>query len=100
MGQHSHLYNLAAWKRKRRMQLSNNPMCVMCLALGRFTPATVADHVIPHQGNRESFLDGQLQSLCKQHHDGAKQAEEKSGKIRGSDLTGNPIDPNHHWNKM
>jgi 5-methylcytosine-specific restriction endonuclease McrA len=28
----------------------------------------VADHVVPHRGNRKSFEEGELQSLCARHH--------------------------------
>lgn len=37
------------------------------------------------------------QSLCKQCHDSAKQAAERSGIIRGCDLSGIPLDNNHSW---
>jgi 5-methylcytosine-specific restriction endonuclease McrA len=41
---------------------------------------TVADHVIPHKGNRALFFDPRnLQTLCKEHHDGVKQSWEKRG---------------------
>lgn len=40
------------------------------------TPATVADHVVPHKGNEELFWCGEVQSLCKSCHDGPVQQME------------------------
>lgn len=70
----------------------------MCQALGVLTPATVADHVTPHRQDQTLFWQGELQSLCKYHHDSAKQSEEKLGYAKGVDVSGNPVDPNHPWN--
>ena len=100
MNDYKNLYSTAAWKRIRRLHLQHEPLCIMCEILGKLTPATIVDHVMPHRGDHNLFYNGRLQSLCKQHHDRAKQIEERSGVIIGSDLKGEPIDPNHHWNKM
>jgi len=41
----------------------------MCLAMNRQTPATVADHIIPHTGDSNLFWDvDNLQSLCDRCH--------------------------------
>lgn len=71
-------YNLAAWKRRRAEQLAREPLCKMCLAEGRTTVATVADHREPHRGDWDRFIGGALDSLCKPHHDGKKQREERA----------------------
>ena len=70
-------YNLAAWKRRRAFQLASEPLCVECLAQGRETAANTADHVIPHKGDWELFIAGQLQSLCETCHSAIKQRAEK-----------------------
>lgn len=94
------LYNTRAWKDLRARQLALEPLCRYCLEQGIRTPATVADHRTPHRGNRALFFDaGNLQSLCKTCHDATKQAFEKSGRLRGSNLEGLPLDPRHHWYK-
>lgn len=67
------------WKQRRLQQLQHQPLCVMCLAIGRATAATVADHVVPHKGDYELFWHGELQSLCKFHHDKTKQRIERKG---------------------
>ena len=42
------------------------------------TAAAVVDHVEAHQGDHEKFWDpDNWQSLCKRHHDSAKQRQEK-----------------------
>lgn len=100
MSVHKHLYNTAAWKRQRAAQLRAHPLCRMHLELGQVVGATIADHVVPHRGDREFFFNGQLQSLCKRCHDSAKQAQEKGdGLLRGAGLDGKPLDLNHHWNR-
>lgn len=59
----------------------------------------MADHVEPHRGDEQLFFYGELQSLCAAHHNSYKQRLERSGRVIGCDTNGNPIDPNHHWNK-
>lgn len=94
-----HLYNTKRWHRRRYYQLRDYPECALCARLGRVTQATIADHVVPHRGDEELFFEGELQSLCKTCHDGAKQQLEKSGTLRGCGVDGLPLDANHHWNR-
>lgn len=54
----------------------------MCKAEGRLVVATVADHIIPHRGDKGLFM-GELQSLCVSCHSGAKQREEAAGARTG-----------------
>lgn len=54
----------------------------MCQEQGTVTPATVADHVVPHRGDQEAFWSGALQSLCAEHHDSIKQRDERRGYAR------------------
>ena len=71
----------------------------MCTAAGRVTMATVVDHIEPHKGDPELFWDeDNWQGLCKPCHDGAKAELERTGRIRGCDADGLPLDPGHHWN--
>lgn len=93
------LYKSAAWRARRTQQLGAEPLCAYCLAAGLTTAATIADHIIPHRGDLDLFWHGDLQSLCKPHHDGAKQREEKGGWDSRADMDGYPIDPNHPANR-
>ena len=92
------LYNSAQWRRLRADQLQQSPFCEFCAKQGYLIPATIADHKLPHRGDHRLFFDPwNLQSLCKTCHDGAKQVQERSGYLRGSNRNGHPLDPNHHW---
>lgn len=44
------------WQRVSRAYLRKNPICVKCLAKGRFVTATVVDHVIPHRGDNSLMV--------------------------------------------
>src|SRR5690554_5824865 len=95
-----HLYNTKAWKQLRAEQLRQEPLCRMCKEQGRITPATVVDHVKPHKGDRELFFDpGNLQGLCKAHHDGEKQRIETRGYSNAVGPDGWPLDPSHPSNR-
>ena len=86
------------WKRKRARQLAGEPLCAICLAMGKIVPATIADHVVPHRGDLTSFLRGTLQSLCKSCHD-RKWADDRRGYSTAIGADGYPIDPNHPFRK-
>jgi 5-methylcytosine-specific restriction endonuclease McrA len=86
------------WRKARLTYLRENPLCVLCLAFGQSTPATVVDHKTPHKGSPKLFWSqSNWQSLCKTCHDAAKQAEERTGWLRGADKDGVPLDAGHHW---
>ena len=87
------------WRKRRAFQLMEHPLCRLCMEVwGRRSAATIADHIVPHRGDPELF-DGPLQSLCKSCHDSLKQQVEKSGRIKGCDMRGIPLDRNHPWRK-
>jgi 5-methylcytosine-specific restriction enzyme A len=75
-------YNTARWQRLREAQLQAEPLCAMCHP--RLTPATVCDHIEPHNGDLAKFWAGPFQSLCKRCHDSDKQRMEKGFKPRPS----------------
>ena len=88
------------WRKRRDRQLREHPLCRLCMDMrARVTLATVADHKEAHRNDPVKFSEGDLQSLCKECHDSWKQAIEKGGTMKGCDLNGNPLDPNHHWNR-
>ena len=67
------------WRKRAKYQLRPQPLCEVCLKDGRINAATIADHIEPHKGDQEKFVFGELQSLCKLHHESAKKREEASG---------------------
>lgn len=71
-GRHA-MYNMPAWRGKpngiRAQCLTRDPFCVECDKEGKQTRATEVDHIVPHKGDMQLFLDiNNVQSLCKTHH--------------------------------
>ncbi len=86
------------WRLARESFLKAHPLCVYCAQLGRVTPATVVDHVVPHRGDRALFWDrDNWQGLCAPCHDSVKAREERTGVTVGCLPTGDPIAPGSHW---
>ena len=92
------LYKTARWKALRKAQLQSNPLCRMCLDSNMTRAADIVDHVEPHRGDLVKFFEGKLQSLCKKHHDSAKQREEGRGYSTQAGYDGWPTDPKHPAN--
>lgn len=91
-------YFTKAWKLRRQRQLARVSWCEPCKRAGRSRIATIANHKIPHRGDRELFFRGELESACKQCHDQAIQREELEGFSREVGGDGWPSDPKHPFN--
>jgi 5-methylcytosine-specific restriction endonuclease McrA len=98
-GRWHHLYNTRRWQHRAKLQLTEFPLCAMCLARKVIIPATVADHITPHKGDHQSFYWGELQSLCQHCHSSRKKQQETHGYQRDIGADGWPTDPNHPANK-
>jgi 5-methylcytosine-specific restriction endonuclease McrA len=71
------------WQKYRAGYLRAHPLCVMCMADGRVTSATVVDHITPHRGNEHLFWDeANHQALCGPCHNGRKAREEAQAGLR------------------
>ena len=105
------LYKSARWKKLRRKILGEQPWCADCLKRNRLVRATIIDHSLGHRDAqwRVRFFDERyLISRCKSCHD-RKTAYEvqfaghnRSVEIpaeRECDESGEPLDPNHPWNR-
>ena len=72
-GKHPSSYRMgydSKWKKRRIIFLNKNPLCELCRENGRFTTATVVDHIVPHKGDKKLFWDERnWQALCKTCHD-------------------------------
>lgn len=91
-GEFSVWYTHSRWRSLRARQLAAHPLCVFCEKHGRVELATVCDHITPHKGDRELFLSGPFQSLCKSCHDSTKKSMEAGKKSRMSiGLDGWPV---------
>lgn len=75
-------YKTAAWRKRREDQLQREPLCRRCDMQGIVTAATVANHVKPHRGNWDLFINGELESTCKPCHDSVIQREERQNDNR------------------
>lgn len=91
-------YGTLRWRLRARKQITEHPLCAECLKQSRVTAARVADHIIPHKGNKELFWSGKLQSLCSDHHNSYKKRQEFHGYAPDIGVDGWPIDPNHPAN--
>src|SRR5262245_33416704 len=90
-----HLYCTTMWRKRAKHQLRSQPLCAMCLKGGRINASTIADHVEPHKGDQQKCFFGQLQSLCKLHHESAKKREEARRYSPQIGADGWPVDPRH-----
>ena len=112
------LYKSARWcgpKGLRLHHLRQEPLCRFCLARGLVNDGSrtmagltqadprrrylVVDHVIPHRGNLLLFWNGELQTLCPDHHDSVKQQQDARGFSVEAGADGWPVDPNHPANR-
>ena len=92
-----HLYG-RAWRKARRIFLSENPLCVMCEDEGIVKAAEEVDHIEKHNGDPVLFWDvSNWQGLCRFHHRSVKAQMERAGTIRGSRIDGTPMDPLSPW---
>lgn len=58
------------WQRASKRYLQSHPLCAKCAKDGRYTKATVVDHIVPHRGDPALFWDeSNWQPLCKPCHD-------------------------------
>lgn len=71
-------YN-SKWRKLSQQYLRKHPLCVRCLASGRYTKATVTDHIISHR-NRAALMwdESNFQALCKPCHDKKTWTEDKN----------------------
>jgi 5-methylcytosine-specific restriction protein A len=80
-GSTTRLYNLRLWRRIRIAYLAQHPLC----ECGCGYAATVVDHKIPHQGDRELMFDwDNLQAMTKPCHDRKTATQDSGFAQRGS----------------
>lgn len=94
-------YSLKLWKDLRFNQLQKYPFCQVHLREHKqYVPADVVNHKRPHKGDWDLFNDPKnLESVCKQCHDGYIQSYEKRGFKKNIGSDGWPEDSKHPFNK-
>jgi 5-methylcytosine-specific restriction protein A len=74
---HQKFYKSNDWQRARLHILNDQPLCIVCLASGYTTPATVVDHIQPLRLNWSLRLTySNLQSLCDVCHNKKSRQEQ------------------------
>jgi len=97
---HNRLYDSVRWRAIRKLVLNRDPLCILCLRRGIERGSQVADHIIPHNNDLKLFYDiNNIQGVCYSCHSGVKRIQENKGIMQGCDEAGNPLDPNHWFNK-
>lgn len=95
-------YATQRWQRLRRAKLREEPLCKLCLDIGRVEPATVVDHLVAIKKGGEPYPPlYALLSLCEFCHNTKTRVVEQLGRkflVRGCDVHGMPLDPDHPWN--
>lgn len=86
------------WREIRAQVLAEQPLCPRCMEQGRVEPAVDVDHRDNNSHNNER---SNLEGLCVSHHSAKSFAEANEWKWvwKGSDVNGNPLNQDHHWNK-
>ena len=70
---------VSRWRKVRAAYLRKHPLCVKCLANGRYVQATVVDHIVPHRGDPALLgNENNFQALCKPCHDKKTGLEDKN----------------------
>lgn len=89
-------YRSPAWRRLRAAVLARDPIC-RTPGCGR--PSQHADHIVPRsRGGADNMAN--LRGLCASCHSTVtRQGNAKPLGVKGCDLNGMPLDPNHPWSQ-
>ena len=92
------------WQKSSKIFLKRNPLCAFCLAQGKYSEATLVDHIKPHRGNKQTFWDmSNWQALCTTCHASTKQMIEKGKPLIGLDgwqITQDMIQSNNQYDDI
>jgi 5-methylcytosine-specific restriction protein A len=88
--------NGKTWRSLRALVISEQPLCAQCQREGRLTVGNEVDHIDNDASNNER---GNLENLCHSCHSRKTNRDMGHRVAHGCDVNGNPLDPNHHWNK-
>jgi 5-methylcytosine-specific restriction protein A len=67
--------------------------------MGKLVAAYHVDHIIPIESGGDERDHGNLQSLCHSCHSQKTNTDQGGTQRNWFDDNGNPINPNHHWNR-
>lgn len=84
------LYNSVEWIALRDSFRREHPLCIECAARGLVVMGEQVDHIIPHKGKLDLFLDrSNLQMLCRPCHSQKTMADE--ARLRASRVEHGPV---------
>jgi 5-methylcytosine-specific restriction protein A len=95
-------YRTTQWQTLRRFVLSRD--LHTCVVPGCGRPATIVDHKVAWRDGGSDHPSN-LRSLCRDHDGQVKELPNRkrrgNGELHafGCDAAGNPLDPDHPWNK-
>lgn len=95
-------YNTEQWRRLRRMVIAQNALehggvCQICGKL-MMSDEVQVDHVVPLAQGGEPFAMDNLRAVCAECNS-RKATEDRTGRVKGCDENGWPVDGKHEWNK-
>ena len=77
---YSKWYHMDIWERLRAEHLRIEPLCRECLIHDQYVQGIEVDHVEPHRGDWDKFVDQKnLQTLCSACHSRKTRAENRKG---------------------
>ena len=84
--------NGAAWRKLRKLVLTEQPLCPRCQERGQLVPALEVDHVDndPTNNRRDNLM-----GLCRPHHSEKTNADRYGQQSRGCDVYGRPLTASH-----
>lgn len=95
-------YSTTRWKKLRLAKLRATPLCEPCADRGWISRATTVDHKVSVKSGGEPFPHlTELTSMCARCHSVKTSAADRPdrrpgpGLLRGCDVNGMPLDPNH-----
>ena len=69
------LYESPQWRALRELHIKRYPLCEMCFAKGRITPAVIVDHKVEIKDGGAPLDSENLQSVCHSCHNKKTAAE-------------------------
>lgn len=93
-------YDRRVWRdRVRVRQLTAEPLCERCAAIGETVQAEQVDHRIPISKGGDAYDPRNLSSLCASCHSRKTAVDAGRTRRHGADPNGYPLDVGHPWNQ-
>lgn len=97
---HKRMIDSPKWRKYSRRYLKRHPYCESPHCEGKYIPSKHVDHKTRPEGDSRLFWKNSNHwALCFACHNGPKQSQERGGHgfLKGSDVNGEPLTPDHPW---